>query len=179
MTECDEKLFSFTDLTIIAPWLTEDTLLRFTENGLFTPRIIRQETDTYSRHMNSYDLIAVTAVMQTLRSGITSDRLLRALYNPSCFRCDGFPEEDLLFLSTGAIHGQELSRFLEVTNADVTILVRVPLVGDSEIEFIPNDLLGPGDYSGVTLTGVECRAIREVIENNIESSTIQGRSQSA
>ncbi len=178
MTVC-EPLYSYADLPLITPWITQATCRELITAGLFTPRIIRQETDADSRHMNFYDLIAVTAVMQTLRSGITSDRLLRAIYNPSCFRCDGFPEGDLLFLSTGAIHGQELSRFLEVANADVTILVRVPLIGEAEIEFIPNDLLGPGDYSGVTLTGVECRAIRDVIKNNIESSTIQGRSQSA
>ena len=146
MTVFDEPLYSYADLPLITPWLTQAACQELMAAGLFTPRIIRQETDTHSRHMNFYDLIAVTAVVQTLRSGITSDRLLRALYNPSCFRCDGFPEEDLLFLSTGAIHGQELSRFLEVTNADATILVRIPLVGDAELEFIPNELLGPKDY---------------------------------
>ena len=179
MTVCDEPLYSYADLPLITPWLTQGACQELMAAGLFTPRIIRQENDTYSRHMNFYDLIAVTAVVQTLRSGITSDRLLRALYNPSCFRCDGFPEEDLLFLSTGAIHGQELSRFLEINNGYVTILLRIPLLGDCEIEFIPNELLGSKDYHGVTMTGVECKAIRDLIRNNIESSTIQGRSQSA
>ena len=93
----------------------------------------------------------------------------QAFYTPASFRCDDFPDEDLIFLSTGCVHGQELSRFLEVAYAEVTILVRVPLLGDAEIEFIPNELLCPKDYRGETLTGVECKAIRELIKGNIAS----------
>ncbi len=123
-----------------------------------------------SQRMNLYDLIALTATRQLLRAGITEDQLRKALYAPSSFRCDDFSDEDLLFLSTGCIHGQELSRFLEVAYAEVTILVWVPLLEDAEIEFIPNELLGARDFCGVTLTGVECKTIRDVIKANIASA---------
>jgi hypothetical protein len=36
---------------------------------------------------------------------------------------------------------------------------------------IPNELLGPKDYKGETLTGVECKAIRDLITNNIVSAS--------
>jgi hypothetical protein len=168
---CEEQVFSYTDLPLLAPWLTEEMCRTLAAAGLFTARIVHSETDAESRHMNLCNLIALTTIQQILRCGITAGQLRQALYAPASFRCDGFPDEDLIFLSTGCIHGQELSRFLEVTNADVTILVRVPLVGDAEIEIIPNDLLNPKDYRGETLTGVECKAIRDLITNNIASVT--------
>ena len=106
-----------------------------------------------------------------LRCGIAPSRFRQALYDPACFRCDEFPEEDLLFLSTGGFRGQELSRFLEVTNAETTILIRFPLDGKADIEFVPNELLGAKDYTGVTLAGIECRAIRDLIRTNTGSSS--------
>jgi hypothetical protein len=171
MTHCEEQLFSYADLTFVAPWLSEEACRELSAAGLFTPRIF-YTTDDDSRCMNVSDLIALTATQQALRCGISADQLRQALYTPASFRCDDFSEEDLIFLSTGALHGQQLSRFLEITNADVTILVRVPLVGDSEIEIIPNGLLGPKDYRGVSLTGVECKAIRDRITANITASVL-------
>ena len=170
MTHCEEQLFSYADLPLLTPWLSQETCREFAAAGLFTPRKVHHGPDADSRHMNLYDLIALSSVQQLLRCGITADKLRQTLYAPASFRCDDFPHEDLLFLSTGGLRGQELSRFLEVTNAEVTVLIRVPLVGDVEIEFIPNDLLGPKDYGGETLTGVECRAIRDAIRTNMASA---------
>ena len=170
MTPCEDKLFSHSDLSTLAPWLNVETCRPLTQSGLFTSRIIRRETDPEIPCMYLHDFIALTAMQQLLRCGISPAQLQKALYDTSSFRCDDFSEEDLIFLSTGCLHGQELSRFLEVTNADVTILVRVPLDGEPEIEIIPNELLGAGDYKGETLTGVDCRAIRDLIEANIVSA---------
>jgi hypothetical protein len=167
MTTCQEQLYSYANLPTIAPWLTEETCRRLTEAGLFTPRAMQLETDPHAPCMYLYDLIALIAIQQVLRCGITSDQLRQTLYAPTNFRCDDFPEEDLIFLSTGCLRGQELSRFLEVTNAELTILVRLPLAGEAEIEIIPNEVLGPKDYRGETLTGVECKAIRDLITNDI------------
>lgn len=177
MTEYQDRLFSSADLPRIAPWLSEETFRELAAAGLFTPRIVRQQINPHVPCMNLYDLIALTATRQLLRCGITTGQLQQALHAPASFRCDDFPEEDLIFLSTGCLHGQELSRFLEVTGAEVTILVRVPLAGKAETEFIPNELLGPNDYRGVALTGVECRAIRDLIGANIASSISRGREQ--
>jgi hypothetical protein len=169
MTTCQDQLFSYSDLPLLAPWLAEDSCREFAAAGLFTPRIVQRETDLHAPCMYLYDLIALTSLQQLLRSGVTAEQLRQALYAPANFRCDGFPEEDLIFLSTGCLRGQELSRFLEVTNAELTILVRLPLAGEAEIELIPNELLGPKDYKGETLTGVECKAIRDLIKANIAS----------
>ena len=130
MTHCEDKFFSYSDLPTVAPWLNEETCRQLSQAGLFTPRRVRQETDPETPCMYVYDFIALTAMQQLLRCGISPAQLREALYDTSSFRCDGFSEEDLLFLSTGCLHGQELSRFLEVTNADVTVLVRVPLDGE-------------------------------------------------
>ncbi|MGO9120247.1 MAG: hypothetical protein ACLQPD_21865 [Desulfomonilaceae bacterium] len=120
--------------------------------------------------MYMYDFVALTAMQQLLRCGISAAQLRKALYDTSSFRCDDFFEEDLIFLSTGCLRGQELSRFLEVTNADVTIPVRHFLDGNAEIEFIPNELLGPKDYKGETLICVECKAICDLIKANIATA---------
>jgi hypothetical protein len=167
MNSCVDQLFSYEDLPLVVPWLSKGACRDFAAAGLFTPRIIRREIDPSTPCMYLYDLIALTAIRQVLRCGITAVQLRQALCIPANFRCDGFPDEDLIFLSTGCIHGQELSRFLEITNADVTILVRIPLAGEAEIELIPNELLCQKDYRGETLTGVECKAIRDLITNNI------------
>ena len=177
MNFCEDRFFSYDDFPTVAPWLTDETCRHLTEVGLFRPRIVQRETDPQIPCMYMYDLIALTAIQQILRCGITVDQLRQALYTPASFRCDIFPEEDLIFLSTGCLHGQELSRFLEVTNADVTILVRVPLLREPEIEIIPNELLGSKDYRGETLTGVECKAIRDQIAANIASSITPARAQ--
>ena len=171
MTHCEDQLFSYSKLPTVAPWLNEERRRQLSQAGLFTPRMIRQETDPEIPSMYVYDFIALSVMQQLLRCGISPAQLRAALYDTSSFRCDGFSNEDLLFLSTGCLHGQELSRFLEVTNADVTVLVRVPLAGEIEIEFVPNELLGPKDYKGETLIGVECKAIRDVIEGNIASAS--------
>jgi len=167
MISSEDELFSYSDLPLITPWLNEKSCRQLTEEGLFTPRRVLQASDSDSRHMNLYDLIALTSIRQVLRSGITEEQLQQALRVPSSFRCGGFAEEDLLFLSTGCVQGQELSRFLEITNADVTILVRVPLVGEPEIEVIPNGLLEDKDFKGETLTGIDCKRIRDLITANI------------
>ncbi|MGO9117240.1 MAG: hypothetical protein ACLQPD_06465 [Desulfomonilaceae bacterium] len=117
--------------------------------------------------MNLYDLIAVTAIRQLLRSGITEDRIRQTLHTPPSFRCDDFPKDDPIFLSRGAIHGQKLSRFLEIVDADVTIVARLPLAGKATIEIIPNRLLVSNDYAGEILAGVECNAISDFIKTNI------------
>jgi len=170
MTYSEDKLFSYSDLPTVAPWLNEETCCQLTRAGLFTPRMVRRETDPETPCMYLYDFIALTAMQQLLRCGISLAQLRKALYEPSSFRCDYFSEGDLIFLSTGSLHGQELSRFLEVTNGDVTILAPVPLASEIEIEFIPNELLGPKDYKGLTLIGVECREIRDLILPNISSA---------
>jgi len=156
MISYEDELFSYSDLPLITPWLKEKSCRQLTEEGLFTPRRVLQASDSDSRHMNLHDLIALTSIQQVLRCGITADQLRRSLCSPPSFRCGNFAEEDLIFLTTGAIQGQELSRFLEVTNADVTILVRIPLAGELEIEVIPNELLGPRDYTGETRTPNSC-----------------------
>jgi hypothetical protein len=166
----EEQLFSCANLSLVAPWLSREICRELAATGLFTPRMLHGKTDPESPHMNLYDLIVLTAIQQLLRSRITVDQLRQALYTPANFRCDEFPDEDLIFLTTGGMHGQELSRFLEVTNADVTILVRVPLVGGAEIEIIPNELLGAKDYKGETMTVVDCKAIRDIIRDNIASA---------
>jgi hypothetical protein len=178
MTLCD-RLFSYSDLPRVAPWLTEDACRQFIEHGLFRPQAVHHTTDTYILFMNLYDLIALSAVQQLIRCGITEAELRSALKGPSSFRKGRVPDETYPSLTTGASAGQELSRFLELNNGYVTILVRVPLAEDPEIEFIPNDLLGPQDYHGVTMTGVECRAIREIIENNIANLSVQDGSSTA
>ena len=170
MTTWQDQLFSGADLPTVAPWLTEETCRQLTETSLFTPRIVGSETDPRTRCMYLYDLIALTSIQQILRCGITAEQLRQVLYAPASFRCDDFSQEDLIFLSTGCLRGQELSRILEVTNAELTILVRLPLAGEAEIELIPNYLLGPKDYRGETLTGVECKAIRDLIKANIASA---------
>jgi hypothetical protein len=170
MPTCNEPLFSYTDLPLLAPWLTGEICRELTESGLFPPRMTRRAPEAELPHLSLYDLIALTGLQQLLRSGIPADQLLQALCAPSSFRCDDFSEEDLLFLSTGGNRGQELSRFLEVTNAEVTILVRLPVIGDAAIEFVPNELLGARDFKGETLTAVECRAIRDIIKVNIASA---------
>jgi hypothetical protein len=170
MTPYEDKLFSYSDFPTVAPWLSEETCRQLTRAGLFTPRRVRQETDPEIPCMYIYDFIALTAMRQLLRCGISPAQLQKALYDTSSFRCDDFSNEDLLFLSTGCLHGQELSRFLEVTNADVTVLVRVPLDGEPEIEIIPNELLSARDYKGVTLTGLDGKAIRDLTEANIPSA---------
>jgi hypothetical protein len=170
MIPYEEQLFSYSDLVAIVPWLSEETCRQLTQAGLFTPRIVRQETDSEIPCMYVYDFIALTAMQQLLRCGTSQTQLRKALYDTSSFRCDDFSNGDLIFLSTGCLHGQELSRFLEITNANVTVLVRVPLDGEPEIEFISNELLDTRDYKGVTLTGVDCKAIRDLIEANIASA---------
>jgi hypothetical protein len=164
---CEDKLFSYSDLPTVAPWLNGETRWQLTRAGLFAPRMVRQETDPENPCMYVYDFIALTAMQQLLRCGISAAQLRKALYDTSSFRCDGFSDEDLRFLITGCLHGQELSRFLEVTNANVTVLVRLPLAGEAVIEIIPNELLGPKDYKGETLTGVDCKAIRDFVNANI------------
>ncbi len=154
-----------------SPWLTPEACQGLARAGLFSPRLPLSDTEPDTPHFSLYDLIALTAVQQVLRCGISASRFRQALYDPSCFRCDEFPEEDLLFLSTGGVRGQELSRFLEVTHAETTILIRYALDGKADIEFVPNELLGAQDYHGVTLAGIECRNIRDLIESNIGSSS--------
>jgi len=170
MTYSEDKLFSYSDLPTVAPWLNEETCRQLTRAGLFTPRRVRRETDPETPCMYLYDFIALTAMQQLLRCGISLVQLRKALYDTSSFRCDDFSDEDLIFLSTGCLHGQELSRFLEVTNADVTILVRHSLDRNAAIEFIPNELLGSKHYRGETLTRIECKAIRDLIEANIAAA---------
>jgi len=166
----EEQLFSCADFPLVTHWLSTEICQELMAAGLFTPRMVQQDIDPQAPCMNLYDLIALTAIQQVLRCGITVDRLRQALYGPASFRCDDLPYEDLLFLSTGGLHGQELSRFLEVTNAEVTVLIRVPLLGDSRIEIIPNELLASQDYRGETLAGIDCKAIRDLIAANMTSS---------
>ncbi|MGO9117265.1 MAG: hypothetical protein ACLQPD_06590 [Desulfomonilaceae bacterium] len=166
MTPCEEQFFSYSDLPRVAPWLNRETCQQLTRAGLFTPRMVREETGPENPCMYVYELIALTAMQQLLRCGISTAQLRKALYDTSGFRCGDFSKEDLIFLSTGCLRGQELSRFLEVTDADVTILVRHFLDRNAEIEFIPKELLGSKDYRGETLTHLECKAIRDLIETN-------------
>jgi hypothetical protein len=91
MTPCEDELFSYSDLPTVAPWLSKETCQLFREAGLFTPRMVQQETDPETPHMSLYDLIAVTALHQLLRCGVTVDQLRKALDAPSSFRCDDFP----------------------------------------------------------------------------------------
>jgi hypothetical protein len=166
---CEYKLFSYSDLPTVAPWLHEESCRQLSQAGLFTPRKVRREMDPETRFMYVYDFIALSVMQQLLRCGISLAQLRQALYSPSNFRCNDFGEGDLIFLSTGAFHGQELSRFLEVTNADVTVLVRVPLLGDAKIEVTPNELLNEKDFKGETLTGIDCKRIRDLISANMAS----------
>ncbi len=163
------QLFSYTDLPLVAPWLTEKICLSLMAAGLFTPRLTQRAPDADVPYFSLYDLIALTSVQQLLRSGIRSDVLQTVLHAPSNYRYDGTSEDGLGFLSTGELHGQELSLFLEANHAEVTILVRHFLEGGTDIEFIPNDLLGAKDFRGITLTGVECKAIRDAIKSNIDA----------
>ena len=126
--------------------------------------------DADSRHMNLDDLIALSSVQQLLRCGITADQLRQTLYAPASFRCDDFPHEDLLFLRDRRSSWPGTQPVPGGYKRRSHCLFRVPLVGDVEIEFIPNDLLGPKDYGGETLTGVECRAIRDAIRTNMASA---------
>jgi hypothetical protein len=178
MNLCD-RLFSFPDLPRVASWLTDDDCRQFIEHGLFRPQAVHHTSDTYILFMNLYDLIALSAIQQILRCGITEVQLRLALEDPSNFREGLFPDENLTSLTTGASAGLELSRFLEINNGYVTILIRIPLAGGCEMEFIPNDLLGPQDYRGVTMTGVEYRTIREIIENNMARLSVQDGSSPA
>ncbi len=170
MIPTQAQLFSYTDLPLVAPWLTEKICLSLMAAGLFTPRLTQQAPDADVPHLGLYDLIAITSLHQLLRSGIGSDVLQKALLAPSSYRCDGTPGDELGFLSTGAISGQELSRFLDVNNGNITILIRLPLAGEAEMEIISNELLSPGDFRGETMTVVECRAIRDIIRSNIASA---------
>ena len=126
----------------IAPWLNEGTMSGIEGTaGLFTPRIIRQGTSE-AVHMNIHDLITLTSLMQLAsirhysRSATESFTILPA------FVATVAPEEDLVFLSTGAIHGQELSRFLEVTNGGCndsctgSIGWRLPKLSSSRMIFL-------------------------------------------
>lgn len=177
MTTCEDRLFSYPDLPLITPWLTRETCEELRAAGLFTPRIVRHETEPEIPYMNVYDLIALTSVQQLLRSGITADQLRMVLHAPSSFRCDGFSDDNLLFLSTEAIRGQELSQFLQVTKTEATVLVRHFLDGGAEVEFIPTELLEARDFQGETLTGVECKVIRDRIRANVGSSITRGPEQ--
>jgi hypothetical protein len=44
------------------------------------------------------------------------------------------------------------------------------LKGGADVEIIPNEFLGPKDYRGVALTGIECREIRHAVRANIAST---------
>ena len=171
MTHCEEQLFSYADLPLLTPWLSQETCREFAAAGLFTPRKVHHGPDADSRHMNLYDLIALSSVQQLLRCGITADQLRQTLYAPASFRCDDFPHEDLLFLKVQEVFvARNSAGSWRLQTPKSLFLIRVPLVGDVEIEFIPNDLLGPKDYGGETLTGVECRAIRDAIRTNMASA---------
>jgi hypothetical protein len=170
MTPCNDELFAHSDLPTVAPWLNQDVCRKLVATGLFSPRVLQQETEADIPCLTMYDLVTLTCIQQLLRSGVTADQLRRDLYSPSSFRCDGFLEGDLPFLGAGALHGQKLPRFLEATNAEATVLVRLSLAGDADIEFIANALLGTKDYRGIALMGIECREIRNLIRSNIDSS---------
>ena len=173
MTECEDRLFYYADLPLMAPWLTKETFQELTAAGLFAPRLT-QPPEADMPHLSLFDLIAVTCVQQLFRCGITVDQLRRAVYDPSSFRCDDLYQDHIGFLNSEPIPGQELSRFLEIRNANVTILVRHFLESGTDIEFIPNELLGATDFRGVTLTGVECKTIRDAIKDNIAGSATRG-----
>lgn len=173
MNFCEDRFFSYADLPLIVPWLTEENCRHLMETGLFKPRKARHVANPEDPHMDLCDLIAITCMMLVLRLGITPDRLRAAVSFPSSYRPCGLSSDQLFIYRTRAISGQELSRFVDMTNGKATILVRAFLEGDAEIQFISNDHLGPEDFPGPMLTGIECQAIRDAIMFNILSAGLK------
>ncbi len=173
MNLCQDQLFTYADFPLIVPWLTEENCRHLMETGLFKPRKARHAANSEVPHMDLCDLIAITCMMLVLRLGITPDRLRAAVSVPASYRPYGLSSDQLFIYRTRAIRGQELSRFVDMTNGEATILVRHFLEGDAEIQFISNNLLRPEDFHGPMLTGTECRAIRDTIMVNILSAGLK------
>ena len=154
------QLFSYTDLPLVAPWLTEKICLSLMAAGLFAPRLTQRAPDADVPYFSLYDLIALTS-----RPAVTSirDSLGCVTNSPPC-------SVELPLRR----HVRGRTRFFEHRRTPRTRtisvlggkprggndLVRHFLEGSTDIEFIPNDLLGAKDFRGITLTGVECKAIR-------------------
>ena len=77
MNPREDDLFSFNDLPLIAPWLNQETFRELRAAGLFTPRVVRKGTDPEKNipFMDVYDLVALTAIQQLLRSVVSADQL--------------------------------------------------------------------------------------------------------
>ncbi len=119
--------------------------------------------------MNLYDLIAVTATRQILHAELRKTRCGGLYTRRPAVGVMTSLRMTRSFSAGGVIHGQKLSRFLEIVDADVTLIVRGPSAGEVEIEIIPNSLLPPKDYAGKIFAGVECKAISDFIKTKIAS----------
>ena len=170
MIPTQAQLFSYTDLPLVAPWLTEKICLSLMAAGLFTPRLTQRAPDADVPHLGLYDLIALTSVQQLLRSGVKTDQLQNVLYAPSSFRCDDFYQEYIGFFSANQStdknslcswrRSPQTSRsWSGISWKEVPILSSFPTSVSVQ------------DFRGVTLTGVECKTIRDAIKSNIDDWT--------